>query len=312
MLVVEQTIVMLLCITAIRGRVQRSISTVHELDITPSAFFESSCQLGEAPYWEKRTARMYWLDILKKELFFKRIDGPCTRVNLPATFTSFFVEGTQLLGCTENGFARFDTQTYQYRELVDIESDLPTNRSNDGCADGHGGFLFGTMDWEGDRQTGSIYHVNLITHSVVKLDDNYFIPNGFVLLRETSRLLIADSYLGHIYTYDYDPEAPALSNKRLFADISSTGYSPDGMAGTDNGTIWSAEWGGSRLTEYDQSGKVLRRVHTPVPRPTSCCMGGEEGNLLFVTSACVGLTQEALATYPRSGSVFFFDLAEVE
>lgn len=285
---------------------------MNELNITPSTFFESSCLLGEAPYWENRAERLYWLDILRKELFFKTVDGPCTRLSLPATFTSFFVDNSLLVGSTESGIASFNIRTGEYGELVDIESGLTTNRSNDGCADGYGGYLFGTMDWNGDKQSGSIYHVNLSTNTVVKLDENYFIPNGFALLRDTGRLLIADSYLGRIYSYDYDPEAPALSDKRVFADISSTGYSPDGMVVTAQGTIWNAEWDGSRLTEYDQGGKVLRRLRMPVPRPTSCAIGGKQGNLLFVTSACVELSQEAFAMHPESGSVFFFDLAEIE
>lgn len=285
---------------------------VNELSIAPGTFFASDCLLAEAPYWENRTKRLYWLDILRKELFFKTVGGPCTRLSLPATFTSFCIENSLLLGSTESGIASFNIRTGEYRELVDIESGLTTNRSNDGCADGYGGYLFGTMDWNGDTASGCIYHVNLSTYSVVKLDEDYFIPNGFAFLRDTGRLFIADSYLGRIYSYDYDPETPAVSDKRLFADISDTGYSPDGMAVTTAGTIWNAEWDGSRLTEYDQDGKVLRRLRLPVPRPTSCAIGGAQGSLLFVTSASVELTQEMLTMYPGSGSVFFFDLAEIE
>ena len=71
-----------------------------------------------------------------------------------------------------------------------------------------------------------------------------------------------------------------------------------------DGCVWNAQWGGWRVVRYRPDGSVDRIVQMPVEQPTSCCFGGANLDVLFVTSARNGLDREALEQSPLSGSVF--------
>jgi sugar lactone lactonase YvrE len=49
---------------------------------------------------------------------------------------------------------------------------------------------------------------------------------------------------------------------------------------------------------------LLHKIEVPVPQVTSCTFGGENLDVLFITTARVGLSEEVLLKYPESGHVF--------
>ena len=69
------------------------------------------------------------------------------------------------------------------------------------------------------------------------------------------------------------------------------------------GCLWVAFWDGWCLRRLSLAGEVLERLELPVQRPTSCAFGGAGLATLFVTSARVGLSAEALAAQPAAGSL---------
>ena len=70
------------------------------------------------------------------------------------------------------------------------------------------------------------------------------------------------------------------------------------------GCVWSAQPGSGRLVRYSPTGQVDNIIEFPVPRPTSCIFGGDNLDVLYVTSARETLTAEQLAQAPLSGSLF--------
>jgi sugar lactone lactonase YvrE len=42
----------------------------------------------------------------------------------------------------------------------------------------------------------------------------------------------------------------------------------------------------------------------PVARPTSCAFGGTELDRIYITSASIGLDEDALAMQPNAGGLF--------
>jgi sugar lactone lactonase YvrE len=68
-------------------------------------------------------------------------------------------------------------------------------------------------------------------------------------------------------------------------DIDGPGW-PDGMCVDLDGNIWVAEWEGSRVRKWDiATGKVLNEITLPCSRVTSCCLGGDNMDELFITTA---------------------------
>lgn len=275
-----------------------------------SIFHQSEALLGEGPVWSQTHSSLFWLDILNKRLFSKTMQGEFSEYLLPETFSSFYVKGDDIFGCTETGFCKYSLNTHHFERLVEIERELKGNRSNDGQCDNNNGFIFGTMGWDGDKKSGKIYHVDINTFKVKVLDSGFFIPNGFAFINEFTQLIIADSLLGVIYTYDYDSNLKELKNKRKLVDLSDSGLSPDGMVSLEDNTTWNAIWDGSKLNKYDSKGNILDFIEVPVLRPTSCSVGGLDDNTLFITSASEGLSRDQLNQYPLSGSVFSYNLEQ--
>ena len=71
---------------------------------------------------------------------------------------------------------------------------------------------------------------------------------------------------------------------------------------------WSVDFDGWRISRYAPSGRVDRVVHLPVRRPTSCAVGGDKLDTLFVTSARVRLTDRELSEQPIAGAIFALDV----
>ncbi len=70
----------------------------------------------------------------------------------------------------------------------------------------------------------------------------------------------------------------------------------------EEGFLWNARWGGSRIIRFAPDGRVDREIMLPVEQPSSCCFGGPDRRTLYVTSARQEL--EGLAPDSLDGSVF--------
>ena len=272
-----------------------------------TVFHKAQSQLAEGPYWSNSHSELFWVDILTRTLFRKSLQGKMKSYSLPETLTSFYVNDSVLFGCTNSGFCSFDLDTNEFERLIEIEASNKANRSNDGRYDGQGGFVFGTMGWDGNQRSGSIYYVDTVRLDYKILDTGFFIPNGFAFNADASEILIADSYLKIIYKYNYDSEKRLLKNKRIFADLSTAESSPDGMATSSQNLVWNAEWGGAKLTQYNFNGEKTSQIPLQVLKPTSCAFGGEDDGLLFITSARAEMNEYQLERYPDSGSVLCLD-----
>lgn len=82
---------------------------------------------------------------------------------------------------------------------------------------------------------------------------------------------------------------------------------PDGLAVDAEGYVWSAHWGGWRITRYDPQGRIDRVIAMPVPNVTSLAFGGDDLDRMFVTSARLGLSEAQLKEAPLSGGLFMID-----
>ena len=65
-----------------------------------------------------------------------------------------------------------------------------------------------------------------------------------------------------------------------------------------------AIWDAGEVRRYSPDGDLVTRVRLPVSRPTSCCFGGVDLDILFVSTARAGLSAEALIDEPDAGRLF--------
>jgi len=79
---------------------------------------------------------------------------------------------------------------------------------------------------------------------------------------------------------------------------------PDGLIVDGDGFIWSAHWGGWRVTRYDPEGKIEREIKLPVANVTCMAFGGRDLNVLYMTTAWFMLSDEERAAQPEAGDLF--------
>ena len=70
------------------------------------------------------------------------------------------------------------------------------------------------------------------------------------------------------------------------------------------GCLWVAHWGGWRVNRYSPEGESIGRVELPVAQVSSCVFGGPALDRMYMTTASIGLSDEALAGQPLAGGLF--------
>jgi sugar lactone lactonase YvrE len=68
------------------------------------------------------------------------------------------------------------------------------------------------------------------------------------------------------------------------------------------GMLWIALWGGGAVSRWNPlTGELLEKYGLPVQNVSSCCFGGKDMDLLFITTASQDTDMEK---YPLAGSIF--------
>ena len=158
---------------------------------------------------------------------------------------------------------------------------------------------------EGYEASGRLFRLN--TDLSISIHEyNINISNGLCWSPDSGTMYFADSLRGEMYSYDYDLITGECSNRRLFAN-GMHGASPDGAAVDADGNIWSAQWGIGKVHVYRPDGSLITAIDIPTTQPTCVAFGGENMNLLFVSSATVDLSADQLDAEPSAGNVFIFE-----
>lgn len=276
---------------------------------TPQCIWNAQAKLGEGPMWSVREQALYWVDILGHRLHrYSTTEGQRTwQFDEEITTVAERAEVDELIITRRHGFARFDPKTESLAPLLQVETDMPGNRFNDGKCDRLGRFWAGTMDFGCEQPTGSLYCLTPDLRCE-RMDSGYAVTNGPTWSADHRTMYHNDSVNGRVYAFDFDLASGRVSNKRLFLQFSKEEGSPDGMTTDADGGLWIAHWGASKLTRHDPEGKVLCSVELPCSQITSCAFGGPDFRTLYITSAANGLSPEQLEREPLAGGLFALEI----
>ena len=265
--------------------------------------------LGEGVQWNHRDQSVWWTDIKSNKLYRYHLASKALKVwGTPEHLGCFaFVENdTRLLFALASGFAWFEPETGAVDWIAKPEAHLTGNRLNDGRVDRQGRFWSGSIVEEKSLpgQCASLFcldHWQAVSSHLTGLT----ISNSLCWSLDSARLYHADSPSHQIRVYDFDAAAGTVSNGQVFVQTAED-VEPDGSCVDAEGYVWNAEWGGQRLVRYTPAGVQDFVLPTLVCQPTCMAFGGEDMNLLFVTSARIGMTPEALAEQPQAGNLFIY------
>jgi sugar lactone lactonase YvrE len=170
-------------------------------------------------------------------------------------------------------------------------------RMNDGCCDPQGRFWAGSMAYDVVPGAGSLYRVGT-DGTVRRMLDGLTVVNGPAFTADGSLMYVADTDAGLIYACQLSPSGD-ITSQVVFAEIPGSEGGPDGMTVDTQGRLWVALWDGSAIRRYRPDGSIEATIPVPAPRPTSVCLGGPDGDRLFVSTARTGLARPG----PESGAI---------
>jgi sugar lactone lactonase YvrE len=157
------------------------------------------------------------------------------------------------------------------------------------------------------QHLGALYRVDPDGTATRWSENEFGISNTMAWTADGSTFYFGDTLEQTLYAFDFDTEAGAVSNRRLFAVTKEHGL-PDGSCIDEEGYIWNARFAGGCLLRYAPNGGIDRVMDLPVSNPTSCTFGGPDRRTLFVTSARLHLSDTRLRTEPREGALLALDV----
>jgi sugar lactone lactonase YvrE len=260
--------------------------------------------LGEGPIWDTVNRVLYWVDIKSPAVHrFDPTTGRDTEWPMPETVGCLALRaGGGLVVALRSGFHFFDPETGAIQAVFAPELDRPQNRFNDGKPDRRGRFWAGTMHDHETDATGALYRLDP-DRSCHRMVDGVVISNALCWSPDGRTMYHADTMRRIVWAWDSDAESGEIANRRVFVTLSDNEGNPDGATVDAEGFVWLAHWDGWQLTRHDPTGRTERVVRLPVQRPTCPAFGGPALDVLYVTSASIGLSPEALAAQPCAGGL---------
>jgi len=265
--------------------------------------------LGECPIWCRETRALYWIDVFRPAIHrYTPASGEVRSWTPPQKLGSLALRRSGgFLLATRSGLALFDPETNAFEIIATPEADRPGNLINDGKCDRDGRFWVGSMDRMLEKPSGRLYRLDP-DRSCRVMDDDILMFNGICFSPDDRVLYFADSSRHAIYAHDFDIDAGAIGPRRLFASTAGRPGVPDGATADAEGFVWSAQFDSGTLVRYAPDGRVDRIIEVPVSRVTSCAFGGDNLDVLYLTTATFRLPPERRAREPWAGGILALDV----
>ncbi len=262
--------------------------------------------VGETPIWVSKEQALYWIDYEGSQIFrFDPANRQCQTFNVNMAVTGLYPRASGgWIAATRTGIAFWDQRMNKFTFVVDPEADAPMMCCNDAVVDRQGRFLVGTMNEQDfTAPDGSLYRLNADA-SLHRLDSGFATANGLGFSLDGQTLYLTDMFHRQILAYDYDCSSGNIGRHRVFAQIPEEAGAPDGLIVDSKGFVWSAHWGGWRVSRYDPAGNIEREIRLPVANVTCMCLGGADLDELYITTAWSGLDEQERKQQPLAGDLF--------
>jgi sugar lactone lactonase YvrE len=245
------------------------------------------CELGEGAFWHPLRQQFFWFDILgrclRSRLGGQELEWAFDRIVSAAGW----VDVNRLLIASETGLFLFNLETGVQEPVAAVEADQPATRSNDGRADRQGGFWFGTMGKQAQKEAGAIYR--FYRGEVRKLYSAITIPNAICFAPDGRTAYFADTRLATVWTQALDHSGWPVGERQVFLDLSGEGLNPDGAVVAADGSFWCAKWGSAAVMSYTPDGQRSGQVAVGGLHASCPAFGGPALDEMLVTTAREGI-----------------------
>lgn len=269
-------------------------------------------QLAEGPVWDEARQELLWVDIAAQAAFVGRLDdlGQISVVETvecggPVSAVALTTEGDWLLAVRDRLVRR--TRGGVESDVVTLASPAGSpfagsRRANDAKVDPWGRLVVGTLDPESEDAVELLLRVEEDSR-IVTLDDDLRLSNGMAWSCDGSVFFSVDSLRRCVFRrpYSRDRTGPREVHVEFAEGL------PDGICVDEEDHLWVAMWGVGEVQRFDPSGELVAVLRVPAPHPTSVAFAGADREVLVITTATAGLSEEELVQNPLSGRLFTFD-----
>ncbi len=265
------------------------------MQLKPELFFYAGSNLLEGPVWSPEESAIYCVAI--DQCLIYRINIATKEVKTYVTESQvgciFIQDNEHIVAAEKNGLFNINTKTGERNFIAQIETDTKL-RYNDGKLDPAGRILVGTKGYKSEYEgRACLYFFDGVSSK--KIIKGATISNGLGFSNDGKTLYHIDTPTRKVAKYSYNIVTENVIFKNHCINIPDPGY-PDGLCVDIDDMLWIAEWEGGRVCKWDPTtGKKLQEINLPCKRITSCCLGGENKEYLFITTAKDTDNYESLA-----------------
>ncbi len=264
--------------------------------------------LGESPVWDGRARCLYWVDIRLPAI--RRLvpsTGALDTWPMPGLVGSIaLADDGRLLVALPRSIDLFDPATGTLEAFAQVPPLPQDHRFNDGRCDRQGRFWVGTMNNITRAPEGVLWRLDGDSR-LRAMREGVCIPNSLAFSPDGRTMYFADSLRYALYAHDYDTVAGLPGEPRTIASTTPPGF-PDGSTIDAEGFLWNAEFNGHRVVRYAPDGRIDRVIDLPVRMPTCCAFGGDDLDILYVTTASQRMTDDELREQPLAGALLALDV----
>jgi sugar lactone lactonase YvrE len=263
----------------------------------PRLVFYAQSTLLEGPTFNKDLNLVLCVSIEQERLFLINPDEQTVKTFKTRGQVGFavFDGNDHIIYAAYEGVFRLNISTGEETFLYHLISD-PQIRYNDGKKDPKGRLLLGTTGYKCFKEKQcALYSHDGNTSKV--LVSGTSISNGLGFFK--NYMFFIDTPTRKVGRYIYDENGNATFDKYIVS-IDGMG-DPDGMDIDEQGNLYIAIWGGSRVEKYNQEGLKIGELSIPALNVSSVCIVGEK---LYITTA---MHDDGTPSEPMAGGLFVAD-----
>ena len=267
---------------------------------------DAQAQLGEGALWHPHTQQLYWVDIEGRQLhLYSPVSEALRSIDVRERIgTVVPYADDKVLVALQNGIHELDLASETLTLIANPLEGQDDMRFNDGKCDPAGRLWVGSMHLSVHPEVAALYCLDT-DRTLRRVLDKVSISNGIIWSIDHQTMYYIDTPTGMVRAFDYDVATGNVSNPRPAVTVPEATGHPDGMTIDAEGMLWVAHWGGGSVGRYDPgSGQLLQQVKVPAPFVTSCAFGGEQLDILYITTARKDMNEEQLREFPHGGGVF--------
>lgn len=260
--------------------------------------------LGESPIWDGETGRLFWIDAIGRRVRSLHLSSQKEQTwCIPSTIGSIgLCRGNDLLLALQDGFHQLSLETSAITPLALLDMPDPRMRLNDGKTDRTGRYICGGMGVHAEP-LGALHRLTA-PNRLEQFASGLRIANAICFSPSGDRMYFADSLSGQIMACEYERDGAFVGNPRVFIETTPLGSAPDGATVDRDGHLWVALVQAGKIARITPEGHVAGIIDIPVDHPTCPAFGGDNLDILFVTSIKDSGTGRMISSHENAGALF--------